>query len=78
MLLKSSASACCARPTTQATLGQERVAYQFFKAGSFTTWDAMFAEVAAFASRIGREDLISISQSEDKSTAVVTVWYWER
>lgn len=55
-----------------------RVAYQFFKAGSFTTWDAMFAEVAAFASRIGREDLISISQSEDDSTAVVTVWYWER
>ena len=55
-----------------------RVAYQFFKAGSLTTWDAMFAEVAAFASRISREDLISISQSEDQGKAVVTVWYWER
>jgi hypothetical protein len=54
-----------------------RVAYRFFKAGSFTTWDAMFTEVAEFASRIGRDDLISISQSEDEGKAVVTVWYWE-
>ena len=54
-----------------------RVSYRFFKAGSFTTWDAMLAEVAEFASQIERENLISISQSEDNSTAVVTVWYWE-
>jgi len=54
-----------------------RVSYRFFKAGSFTTWDAMFAEVAEFASRIEREDLISLSQSEDQGLAMVTVWYWE-
>ena len=54
-----------------------QVAYRYFKAGSFTTWDAMFAEVAEFASQIDRADLISISQSEDNSQAVVTVWYWE-
>ncbi len=54
-----------------------RVAYRFFKAGSFTSWDALFAEVAEFASGIGRGDLISISHSEDQGKAVVTVWYWE-
>jgi hypothetical protein len=54
-----------------------RVSYRFFKAGSFTTWDTMFAEVAEFASQIKRENLISISQSEDQGKAVVTVWYWE-
>lgn len=54
-----------------------QVAYRFFKAGSFTTWDVMFAEVAEFASQIDRDDLISISQSEDNSQAVVTAWYWE-
>lgn len=54
-----------------------RVSFRFFKAGTFTTWDAMFAEVSEFASHIERQDLISISQSEDKGSAVVTVWYWE-
>lgn len=54
-----------------------QVAFRFFRAGGFTTWDAMFTEVAAFASRIGRDELISISHSEDQGEAVVTVWYWE-
>ena len=54
-----------------------QVAYRFFKAGSFTTWDTVFTEVAEFASTIGREDLISISHSENNGEAVVTVWYWE-
>lgn len=54
-----------------------RVAYRFFKAGSFTSWDSLFAEVADFASRLRRDDLISIAQSEDQGKAVVTVWYWE-
>lgn len=54
-----------------------QVAYRFFQAGSFTSWDSMFSEVAAFASQIAPDDLISISQSDDRDKAVVTVWYWE-
>ncbi|HEX3132715.1 MAG TPA: hypothetical protein VHX44_03925 [Planctomycetota bacterium] len=50
-----------------------RMSYRFFKAGSFTTWDTMFAEVAEFASQIERQDLVSISHSEDKNTAIITV-----
>ncbi len=54
-----------------------RAAYTFFKAGSFTSWDSLFTDVAAFATTVGRENLISISHSQDNNQAVVTVWYWE-
>ncbi len=53
------------------------VAYAFFKAGSFTSWDTLFSEAAAFASGIGRERLINISHSQDQAQAVITVWYWQ-
>jgi hypothetical protein len=49
-----------------------QVASRCFRAGLFTSWDALFTEVAAFASQIGRNDLITISHSEDKGSAVVT------
>ena len=52
-----------------------RVAFEIFR-GTFTSWEALFAEAAEFASRIGPERLISISHSEDKQEGVVTVWYW--
>lgn len=54
-----------------------RAAYSFFKAGSFTSWDTLFSEVAAFATQVGRDNLISISHSQDNNQAVVTVWYWD-
>ncbi|MCW8132331.1 MAG: hypothetical protein KIS92_18435 [Planctomycetota bacterium] len=53
-----------------------RVCYRYFRAGSFTSWEQMFGEVAEFAGGVGRKNLISISQSEDQGTAIVTVWYW--
>jgi hypothetical protein len=46
----------------------------------FKSWDRMLAEVAAFATSIGRENLINISCSEygeHLSSATVVVWYWE-
>ena len=48
------------------------VRYEIFR-GAFTRWETVFAEAAAFASRIGPERLIGISHSQDE---VVAVWYW--
>jgi hypothetical protein len=52
-----------------------RVRYQVFR-GIFTTWQTLFEQAAAFASRLPPDRLISISHSEDKDDGVVTVWYW--
>lgn len=51
------------------------VTFQKFR-GTLTTWDRLFAEAAEFATRLGRDRLISISHSADHSDGVVTVWYW--
>ena len=51
------------------------VEYKIFRA-TFQTWDQLFSQAAAFASDIGRDRLIAISHSEDKSDGVVTVWFW--
>ena len=47
------------------------------------SWEALFAQAAAFATEVGRDRLISISHSHGGGTAlgmfgvgVVTVWYW--
>ena len=53
------------------------VAHAHFKAGQFTSWDTLFSEVAAFATKVGRDRLIGISHSQDNGEAVATVWYWE-
>lgn len=45
--------------------------------GLLTSWDAIFAEAAAFATTIGREHLIGISHSQAVTEGVVTVWYWD-
>ena len=53
-----------------------RVKYEIFK-GTLASWDMLFQEAAAFATRVGRDRLISISHSEDQNAGVVTVWYWD-
>ena len=53
-----------------------RVNYKLFK-GTLASWDMLFQEAATFATRIGRDRLISISHSEDQNAGVVTVWYWD-
>ena len=45
-------------------------------AGTFSTWDELFSDAAAFAEQVGRDRLIGISHSADKSNGVVVVWYW--
>jgi hypothetical protein len=48
----------------------------------FTSWETLCAEAAAFATSVGRENLISISVSEFGegsygSVGSIFVWYWE-
>lgn len=54
--------------------------YVYFEVfmSSFKSWESLFAEAATFASRIGPENLIGISHSEDQNKGVVTVWYWSK
>ena len=44
--------------------------------GTLATWDDLFSEAAEFATKLGRERLITISHSADQSNGVVAVWYW--
>ena len=53
------------------------VRFEIFRSG-MSSWESLFEEAADFASRIGPEDLINISHSEDSNEGVVTVWYWYR
>jgi hypothetical protein len=52
------------------------VKFKIFRASAFTPWESLCDEVTEFASRFSREQIISISQSEDDNEGVVTVWYW--
>ena len=45
--------------------------------GTFATWPDLFEQAAEFATKVGRDRLITIAHSEDKDDGVVTVWYWE-
>ena len=44
--------------------------------GRLISWDALFAQVAEFASEIGSERVVNISHSADSGDGVVVVWYW--
>jgi hypothetical protein len=52
-----------------------RVNFEVFRS-SFDSWETLFQQAADFAESIGKENLISISHSEDANEGVVTVWYW--
>ncbi|HEV7857407.1 MAG TPA: hypothetical protein VGO91_02040 [Pyrinomonadaceae bacterium] len=53
------------------------VRFEIFRSWT-SSWEDLFADAAAFASRVGPENLINISHSEDSNEGVVTVWYWYR
>ena len=40
--------------------------------GMLSTWDQLLSEAAEFATKVGRERLITISQND----LLVAVWYW--
>ncbi len=45
-----------------------------FQMKIFTPWEKTLQSVCDFATRIGRERIVNISNTSDRS---VTVWYWE-
>lgn len=53
-----------------------QVRFKFFR-GSFTKWETLFEEAAAFASKLPPERLITISHSDAGGDGVVTIWYWD-
>ena len=55
-------------------MSKARVHFRTFR-GTMTTFHSLFREAAEFASRMGRENVICISHSEDRNDGVVTVWY---
>lgn len=54
---------------------KKKVEFKMFR-GTFTSWECLLGETAQFATLLGPERVISISQSEDHSDGVVVVWYW--
>ena len=42
------------------------------------SWETVFQEAADFATELGSERVVSISHSEDRGEAIVTVWYWSK
>ena len=51
------------------------VRFEVFR-GLLASWDDLFQQAAEFATRLGRERLITIAHSEDQQDGVVAVWYW--
>jgi hypothetical protein len=52
------------------------VRFEVFR-GTLASWPDLFEQAAEFATRVGRDRLITISHSEDKDDGVVAVWYWD-
>lgn len=52
-----------------------QVRYRLFKS-VMKSWEDLCADAAAFASTIGRERLINISQADTGGQDVIFVWYW--
>lgn len=51
--------------------------YKKFRKGALTTWDAIFEEACVFATEIGKDKVVSVSQSSDAADSFVIVWYWD-
>jgi hypothetical protein len=43
---------------------------------TFSSWETMFEEAAAFANSLQADRFINISHSADQREGVVVVWYW--
>lgn len=56
-----------------------QVAYENFTDHNelFTSLESVFFDAAQFASRVGKDRLISISHADKVASTVITVWYWK-
>ena len=50
------------------------VKYKEFR-GAFSTWESLYKEASEYATKIGKDRLINISQAVH-AVPVVTVWFW--
>jgi len=80
-LLESRSCAACGRavagPAASPATGGARggpIDYRIFRS-SWSSWESLFSDAAAFASWAGPEGLVSISHSADENDGVVTVWF---
>lgn len=48
-----------------------------FRGKFFTPWEKTFQLACDFASQVGRERVVNISNAGDHGYCIVTVWYWE-
>jgi len=51
------------------------VKFEVFR-GVMASWPELFQQAADFANQLKRDQLITISHSEDKEDGVIAVWYW--
>lgn len=45
---------------------------------TWDSWETMCTEVTEFLSQIGPDKVIGVSQSQESTLGVLTVWYWEK
>jgi hypothetical protein len=55
----------------------DSLSFRVFRASNWTSWESMAKDVARFAAEVGRERVLSITQSEDAGGAVLIVWHWD-
>jgi hypothetical protein len=65
------------KPPEAAPERAHQVSFKIFRS-SYISWEELFRQAADFAGSLERDQLISISHSEDQNDGVVTVWYWEQ
>jgi hypothetical protein len=63
-------------PSARSNDARARVSFQGFRS-MLKSWEALFAEAAAFVAALSPQQLISISHCADRGQGVVMVWYWE-
>ena len=51
--------------------------FEVFRA-RLSTWNSLFEDASRFATRIGKERLVTITTSADQGDGIVVVWYWEK
>lgn len=54
------------------------VGFEIFRAAGRTPWDTLLSQASAFATQLGRENIINISHSSEDGQGTVVVWYFKK
>jgi hypothetical protein len=65
-----------AKPPADKANQTRHVGFEVFR-GTLISWQALFASAAELATKIGPENLITISHPQDHNQGVATVWFWK-